>query len=246
MLSQHLDKKNLHHDYLLEGEKSLIFQGILKFLKEIKIATVNNPDFFHITVDNFKIDDAFNLKAMSVEKNITFAKKIFVVSANNFLLEAQNTLLKMLEEPTEDTHFFFIVPDVNILLPTFVSRFYLIKSDKAREDKSKEANEFIFMSESERINFIKELLAEPEDVPTESRGSTTAQAVGKDISIESARSKSLKFLNSLESALHSNLQKKKFDSSCFEQIFKVREYLRQPGSSTKSLMESVALSVPIF
>ena len=33
---------------------------------------------------------------------------------------------------------------------------------------------------------------------------------------------------------------------CLHQIFKVREFLRQPGSSVKNLMESVALIIPVL
>ena len=60
---------------------------------------------------------------------------------------------------------------------------------------------------------------------------------------DSTRSKAIKFLNALEALLHSNFPKNK---DCFQHIFKVREFLRMPGSSTKSLMESVALIVPNF
>ena len=63
----------------------------------------------------------------------------------------------------------------------------------------------------------------------------------------SIRAKALKFLNALEYSLHQKaVSKCLFDTKIFEQIFKVREFLRMPGSSTKSLMESVALVIPNF
>ena len=69
------------------------------------------------------------------------------------------------------------------------------------------------------------------------------------ITLEGARSKALKFLNALETSLHDKFLKdaaKNSLQSSFAQIFKVRQFLRQPGSSAKNLMESVALIVPSF
>src|ERR1035437_6840420 len=118
MLFQHLDKNNLHHAYLIEGAKEEVVPEILELMRSLNIETSGNPDFQHISVDSFKIKDARNLKAFGSEKGFSAGKRIFLISANNFLLEAQNTLLKMFEEPTENTHFFLIVPDINSLLQT--------------------------------------------------------------------------------------------------------------------------------
>ncbi len=264
MISKYLDKNNLHHAYLIEGERENTALEVLEYLKSLGFKTSNNPDFFHIKTDSFKTEDARNLKSFMAERSFSDeknAKKIFVISTNSFLLEAQNMMLKMFEDPIEDTHFFVVVPDLSALLSTFVSRFYVISPKQNLYTELKEAEKFIAMPLEKRIDFIKELLVEPEeDVPTESRGFTTAQAVGKDVSLDSTRAKSLKFLNALESVLHKKLVNftgllqpsagtfpaQNSLQACFEQIFTAREFLRQPGSSTKSLMESVALTVPVL
>ncbi|MEK7060245.1 MAG: hypothetical protein AAB970_01335, partial [Patescibacteria group bacterium] len=160
-------------------------------------------------------------------------KKIFLISANNILLEAQNTLLKIFEEPIENTHFFIITPNTDVLLKTLVSRFYLIKTKPELAEELKNAEKFITMPIKNRIDFIKEMLVEAEDNDDEV------------VSINSSRPKALKFLNALEIVLHKKFLKNSLQI-CFEQIFKVREFLNQPGSSAKSLMESIALIVPSF
>ncbi len=211
---------------MIEGAREEILPEVLEFVKEMEVV--------HIQLDSFKIEDARNLKSYEFLK-ATEKKKAFVISTNNFLLEAQNTLLKMFEEPIENTHFFLVVPDASALLKTFSSRFYLIKTNE--DIDLKDAEKFLEMNLNMRTNFIKELLKE-EDVPTES--------VGKD---DSTRSKASKFLNALESMLHQkSLSRSNLDSSAsyFQQIFKVRKFLRQPGSSAKSLMESVALVIPVL
>ena len=242
-LINHLDKNNLHHAYLIEGASEEIVPEILKFMKNLGIETIGNPDFCHMSFDSFKIEDARNLKSIEYEKGFSTGKKIFLISANNFLLEAQNTLLKIFEEPIENTHFFIIVPNKNALLKTLVSRFYLIsaRQDLAEEFR-KEAEKFLVMPLRNRIDFIKELLIEPE----EDTEALPSQSESKTSVLNSSRAKALKFLNALETILHNKLVSKcLFDTqACFAHIFKVREFLNQPGSSVKSLMESVAIIVP--
>ena len=171
-----------------------------------------------------------------MNKSFSSEKRIFLVSVNSFSLDAQNVLLKMFEEPVPDTHFFLVVPDANALLKTLVSRFYLISPTPGVGVGITEAEDFIAMSVKNRFDFIKELLTGAEDFPAVAGEEAT-------VAQDSTRSKAIKFLNALEALLHSNFPKNK---DCFQHIFKVREFLRMPGSSTKSLMESVALIVPNF
>lgn len=250
MILEHLDENNLHHAYLIEGARDEIVPEIIKFLKSLGVKTASNPDFCHITIDNFKIDEAFELRSMSSDKSFSSSKKIFLLCVNSISLDAQNVLLKMFEEPTENTHFFLIVPDVNALLKTLVSRFYLIPA-KSDLTEYKEAEKFISLPLKNRIDFIKEMLTEPEgeNAPTPEGVGVPAASVGKIAVLDSTRSKALKFLNALESVLHKKTiskSKLNLDINFFKHFFKVREFLRMPGSSAKSLMESVALIIPDF
>jgi len=239
LIQQHLDKNNLHHAYLIEGDKEKVLPEIFEFIKSLGISPIGNADVSQISLDSFKIEDARNLKSYASEKGFSGeknAKKVFIISANNFLLEAQNTLLKMFEEPIENTHFFIVVPDANSLLQTFVSRFYLISDKSDLAVKIEEAEKFISMPLKSRIDFIKELLVESEEEDEEGN---------EIVALNSARSKALKLLNALELVLHNKfVSKRHFDIDYFQHFFKVREFLRMPGSSTKTLMESVALIVP--
>jgi hypothetical protein len=237
MISRYLDKNNLHHAYLIEGARDEIVAEIIKFLKSLDINTVASPDFYNISIDNFKIDEAFDLRAMSTDKSFSTAKKVFIICANSFSLDAQNVLLKMFEEPIDNTHFFIIVPDVKALLKTFVSRFYVISPNPGLGEGSKVAEKFIAMPLKNRIDFIKELLTELDEEDSEGN---------EIIALDSTRAKALKFLNELEFVLHKKRLMTAIDISFFEHFFKVREFLRMPGSSTKTLMEGVALITPIM
>ena len=232
MISKHINKDNLHHAYLLEGDRNQILSELLLLLEKIGIKTSANPDFYNIEIDTFKIEDARNLKSLTSSRsfsNYEESKKVFIISANSFLLEAQNSLLKVFEEPIENTHFFIIAPSSQMFVPTLLSRFYVIKNNSGAE--TDEAEKFVNMPLAKRIDYIKELLSEA-DVEEESSNSP--------------RSKALQFLNQIEEVLHKKYDKIRLSpvTKSFEQIFQVRKYLRQPGSSAKSLMESVALSIP--
>jgi hypothetical protein len=232
-----INKNNLHHAYLIEGLADKILPEICKLADSLKIKTSGNPDFCRIILDSFKIEDARNLKFWALEKSLSENKKFYIIVANNFLIEAQNALLKMFEEPIENTHFFLIAPDVDIFLPTLLSRFYLIRSEINLPNELKEAERFISLPLPSRINFLREMLAEEDKV---SEAPDTP-----DTHLDSPRAKALKFLNALERILHDKpMSRTVLDIGYFEQIFKVRRYLRQPGSSAKTLLESVALIVP--
>lgn len=234
---ENLDKNKLHHAYLIEGARAEIVPEILKFCESIDIKTSGNPDFIHITIDNFKIDEAFELRAMSANKSYTSDKKIFLLCVNSFSLDAENVLLKMFEEPIENTHFFLIVPDTNALLKTLLSRFYYISLKSDTTPGLKEAENFIALSPQKRIDFIKELLIEPEE--EDNRGN-------KIIVLDSTRAKAISFINMIEVSLHKKFIKDYSNALVFKHLFKIREFLRMPGSSTKNLMESLALIIPNF
>lgn len=234
MIQDHLNEENLHHAYLIEGEKEKILPEILEFFEKIKIKTRGNPDFYNITLDNFKMEEALDLRSMSLERGITAGKKIFILAINNFSLDSQGVLLRMFEEPIPNTHFFLIVPSADALLKTVLSRFYLIKTDGGMENELKEAEKFISLPLRERLDFLKEFLVEEDEE--------------EDILPQnSVRSKALKFLNALETTLHNKLVSRlnlDIGTDFFDQIFTAREFLRQPGSSTKTLLESLAFSIP--
>jgi len=234
MILENLDKDNLHHAYLIEGERGEVVPEILEFLKILKVNTVGNPDFINISIDNFKIDEAFDLRSMSTDKSFSSSKKVFLVCVNSFSLDAQNVLLKMFEEPKENVHFFLVVPDTNTLLKTLVSRFYLISSKTELTEEIRKAEKFISLALPNRIDFIKELLVEEDEEDEDGN---------EIVATDSARSRALKFLNALEVVIHNN-SSGGFKMTRLDHFFKVREFLRMPGSSTKSLMESIALIIP--
>ncbi|MCX6719263.1 MAG: hypothetical protein NTZ38_02720, partial [Candidatus Taylorbacteria bacterium] len=124
--------KNLaytHHAYCLIGTDSLRLELIPILEKRFKTSSRANVDFFEKKYEVFTIDDAREVKSShEMMPTHSSGKKFFILSMDDITVEAQNALLKLLEEPSAYAHFFLIVPSVHLLLPTIKSRLETIDS----------------------------------------------------------------------------------------------------------------------
>ncbi len=219
------DSQNLHHAYCIQGEREAVFSKLCIFFEEeLKIATRGNPDFWHGQFETLSIEEGRNLKERQQNRSWSGGKKIFVVSTDSITREAQNSLLKIFEEPTEGTHFFLILPSAEILLPTLRSRLQIISHGDPREGekvtKDQEIEEFVKAGKAERLAFLKEIIEE------------------KD------KQKAVEFLDRVENYLRkkadfSKIKKEEVDK--LQEIIKVKKYLRDQGASMKMILEHIAL-----
>lgn len=70
-----------------------------------------------------KIDEVRFLRSEAYLAPVRAKKRVFILAdANRMTVQAQNALLKVLEEPPDDTAFLLLAPDKNGLLPTVLSR----------------------------------------------------------------------------------------------------------------------------
>ena len=129
VLEKIIKSNNISHSYMFTGK-----QGIGKFLfakefaKEILNSNVtleNNPDLSIIEPDGntIKINQIREFTKKVYEKPIASLKKVFIINNSTSLTkEAQNALLKTLEEPPEYIVIILIAEDKNLFLPTIKSR----------------------------------------------------------------------------------------------------------------------------
>lgn len=96
-------------------------QNTNDILDELKIA---KEDLRIFEREEFKISDA---KEVIAEAYISSVREKFIVLIGKiFNKEAQNALLKVLEEPPANIHFLIFVPYKNALIPTIRSRMKVI------------------------------------------------------------------------------------------------------------------------
>ncbi len=233
-------KNNLHHAYLIEGDYKEIFPQIIRFLEnDLNFITKSNPDFWYGKFETFGIGDGRKINELQSRKAFSEKefdkketnKKIFVIKTDFITREAQNSLLKMFEEPTPNTHFFIIMNSSEFLLPTLKSRLMLVKpysQNSSGEEIKKFTADFVEASLSERLKMVKKFF-----------GSLTPKILADKIG-------AISFLNELEKQLRKqknikNIKEK--DLIIFEEIIKCRSYLNDRSPSVKMLLEHISVIV---
>ena len=208
-----------HHSYCLVGFSS---EDLLNFLeKEHKFLTKGNPDFFYEKYETLSIDESRRIKEIHSSKSfIKDSKRIFIIECHGMTHEAQNSLLKILEEPNDDVYFFIIIPSVSVLLPTLRSRLHIIESRDTDLDLA-DAKRFLKLSMKDKITFVDDLAKKISDE-------------------ELQKNDAVKFLNSLEQVLTEDGVEK--NKKALKAIIKVQDYMNDRSPSVKQLLEFVAMS----
>ncbi|HEY0908451.1 MAG TPA: hypothetical protein VGE35_03840 [Candidatus Paceibacterota bacterium] len=155
-------KDTLHHAYFIEGDRALVLVDLESFLSDsFGIVRQGHPDVHYAEHQSFGIDEGRALQEMQSLRPVVGDKKIFIVALDAITSEAQNSLLKVFEEPTPGAHFFVISSSARILLPTLRSRMVVVIHPSAAnksQSVSGEASKFIKMSYKERLKFVAELI----------------------------------------------------------------------------------------
>ncbi len=196
--------------------------AVLSLLEKEGIKTKGNPDLFAKVYGNFTIDDARNLRDRATRGAIAGERRVFVIAAPVIAADAQNTLLKTIEEPAGNALFIFIVPSPEILLPTVRSRAQMLHIiDERASGDLVDGKKFLSASPQARLDMLKPLLEKDKDDRRDLAAIIT-------------------FLSSLERIVGATmpLQVKGLDA-----IYRARKHITDKGALVKPLLEQVALLV---
>lgn len=149
-----------HHAYVIEGKKDLIFGDLKKYLSsEFRVDEETHPDVFYFEAPSFLVEHAKEVKDMDSKSPFQLSKKIIILSFDSITREAQNALLKVLEEPKESSLFFIVVRSARMFLPTILSRVEIVFHEVAREDVSLiDPKTFASLSYAKRLETIADVL----------------------------------------------------------------------------------------
>lgn len=193
-----------HHAYLLISRNSLP-----------DLSHINKVDFVEVIEPKLSIDTVRGLIDQAYMRPFApEGQRAIVVVCDQILVEAQNALLKVLEEPPGHTNFYFIISDHSRLLPTLRSRFYVLDEAAGRDVAVFDV--FLQLSFAERLALIAE--------------KTTAKDVAWQQSI-------------LSGAEQLYLEGRMSSKSALEVLF-VKKHLQGPGAASKMLLEHLALVIP--
>lgn len=226
--SPHIIHELTHHAYVIVGGPTVAASLVQELETIHNIPMKANPDFTHLSFDTFTIDNAREIKTLHETKPLLRgAKKVFVLVMNGITVEAQNALLKLLEEPALYAHFFIIIPSSHVLLPTIKSRIHLIQFEPEKavsnSETKKIAQQFLKLTPAKRLDYIKELVDE----------------ISKETKI---KQDAINFLNDIEAALYDE-KGARGAVKALRIIDHARGYMNDRAPSVKMLLEYVALNV---
>ena len=239
----------LYHSYIVEGEPTSTSISLCEFLKDKE---GNDIEILCQNYDSFAIADGELIKEWHSQKSIDGNKRMCIIGAKFINHDAERTLLKMIEEPAEHTHFFIVIPNSLLLLDTIRSRAHVVKSNSLKnfpkdfplgvpkgksfgpEDNKieKEAKEFLKLELKNKFEIIEKLVKAHKDEDLDSGG---------------LRYHAIEFLNQIEKIIYEKWQKEKTlevglpKLKILEEIGEKRSYLNTPGASVKMILEHIAI-----
>lgn len=175
-LNKSIEQNNILHSYLFLGTEGI---GKLLIAKEFarKILCLentkdetctcksctcfksqNHPDFHVINEEgeNIKIETIREITEKVIEKPIISSKKVYIINdCDKMTKEAQNCLLKTLEEPPEFITIILISSNENIILNTIKSRCMTIKFRNIENDELAEYARNVIGYEELSENLLK-------------------------------------------------------------------------------------------
>ncbi len=221
-------KKSLDNprSYLIRGDKESIKEELFKAMESVwNFVPIANPDVMQVN-GHLSVEEARTLvEFASLSPFSADGLKVIILSAERATREAQNTLLKLTEEPNKYLRIFVIVPKDVELLPTLLSRledishaFSLVGSGIKTD-----AGNFLSMGLKERLK-LAEKIAKDED-------ETTLDAFLRDLEKKVYKHK-----------YKNNLEKEKF----FNALVFAKNISASQSRPKRLILESLAISLPVL
>ena len=200
------------HAYLVRAPRTA-FAELNAAIQGGELGSVETADCYSREYEALSVDDARDISTFAYYKPVG-ERKYIIVAAGSINTEAQNALLKIVEEGSGSSRFFFILEQGVSVLSTLESRCVTIKT-QGEENGNKAAKEFLKMDYKERL--------------------ALAEKFTKDHDREGARA----LVRSLLSVANSQ----KFKSETLRDLLQADQYLKLSGSSPKSVISHLALIV---
>lgn len=197
--------------------KDIVKQGIVEH--EFRHTDLIVFESVSIGTDDVDLITDFNSRR-ALGKN-----KVMIISTQAITIPAQNALLKIIEEPSPNTFFFFIIPSKSQVLPTLLSRF----KETTLEIKIEHSSNLALNPE----NFLKQPIA-------------TRMEIIKEIVVfldkeKVTRGEVCEFITEVITGWHKLNKRPKKES--VKAIIAVEHFMRDSASSMKLCLEYLALAV---
>lgn len=221
-----ITKENLHHAYLIEGDARGLLEPLLDHLsRELGIRKNGNPNIRVDIAEMLEIKVAREIRERARMTAFDDDWGVFVLGARTISTEAQNALLKTLEEPGERTILFLIVPSKEILLSTVRSRLLDLRTPvdatSHGDATAALAEQFLLGEMAERLRIVSRIYKEEDrDVAREKAKALVAALIARYGRSEDRQSRDL------------------------ERLMMTHKWLYSRSPSLKILLEGLAVTLP--
>lgn len=210
-----------HHAWLYAGTKHHL-ADVYALLEKAGIVAHGNPDVRTHIHDTVGIDDVRAFLEKSHHRPVRDVCTISILIGATFTREAQNALLKTIEEPTAHALYILVTPHPHQLLPTIRSRTQLLPH-LTHHLLETEARTFLKSSSKERLDTVKDLLGTGSD--------------DRDVHALHA------FLDAVERVCAAHIHTAS-EREGMRALYDAKRALYEPGAAVKPLFETAALLVP--
>lgn len=208
--------KLTHHSYIVVSATPDALAHVLTAEFKTSMPEYNVVPFLipRVTIDDVR---------MLSEYTYGSAPQIVLVSTDDILHEAQQALLKTLEEPGAQTKIVFIMPHVTHLLPTILSRVEVVhyEGENSENIYKKEMQKFLTSDIPTRLKWVEKFIKDNEDHDT-------------------TRSILKRYIDALTEIV---LNKNGIQSTVLEDLQYASANVLTRGSSIKMLLEHIAITL---
>lgn len=216
--------QNLSHATIITGNRITNLESVKNFLMAQGIGVQGNSDVFLYDQESIGIDLVRDEVVRFVSSQKVSSSRIVILSFDRATTEAQNALLKSIEEPQEGTYFLILVPSTESLLPTILSRAQMISGDASAGVTRLDVNEFLKSNLAARFALVESVVKNKKDEENLSKSEVVA------------------FLDHLEKNLW---EKGNRDEQLFADIRQMREYANIRGASHRVILDFIGMVAPV-
>jgi hypothetical protein len=208
------------HAYFISGEPEIQIEHVVETIQKDTRFVYH---FWKHHGQSLTIEHVHEAKKMAQSPQSEKEKTWILISGTTISHEAQNALLKLLEEPAPGTHVCIALPSYDQLIATVQSRLAVFPSKESQNRFDDVASEFLRHPYNERMKFVKKI---------------SDNLKGGNCS---------RFLDALENqvyTMHTQSQNPLQYASLLSEINTMQRYARQQGTVIGPLLEHIALLVP--
>lgn len=228
-----------HHAYFVAGEREQAVARARAFAERTLGETDAALDIAFLTFELFSVDDARRLITTASISGMG-GQKVIIASMTRIFHEAQNALLKILEEPPADTTIFLCVPSEGVFIPTLRSRLLPLPDEEHPSAPSNHsegiAERFMAASPAEREKIAGKLVEQSKSDKEETK--------------QQARREAIELLQGLTQAAHAQLetaktaQAKEDALALLEDLASFMPILYERSAPLKLMLEHLLLVIP--